>query len=114
MQLFNRLVVSIIVFLLMIFVGAAAYQQIEAAQRWSYVDSLYFTVITVTTIGYGDLAPQTDIGKIFTIFFSFLGIGMAFYFFSLIGKYIFKKHLVSRLKESGRLRGKKGVRKVSS
>lgn len=35
------------------------------AMRWS--GTLYFSVITLTTIGHGDFAPQTDIGKIFTI-----------------------------------------------
>ena len=35
------------------------------AMRWS--GTLYFSVINLITIGYGDFAPQTDIGKIFTI-----------------------------------------------
>ena len=69
------------------------------AEGWNYLDSLYFTVVTVTTIGYGDFAPQTNIGKIFTMFFPFIGIAMAFYFFSIVGKYIYKKTFESKLKE---------------
>tara|TARA_Y100000310_G_scaffold253795_1_gene260760 strand:- start:16 stop:405 length:390 start_codon:yes stop_codon:yes gene_type:complete len=109
MKLFNRLAISVVIFIALILAGAQAYHQIEG---WRYVDSLYFTVITVTTIGYGDLTPVTDQGKIFTIFYSFLGIGMAFYFFSLIGRYMFRRQLRSKLSEQGRLKGKRGVRKI--
>ena len=66
------------------------------------LDSIYFVVITVTTIGYGDIAPATDIGKIYTMFFSFFGVSFAFYMFSLISSRVFKKHLsrkVSQIRE---------------
>lgn len=109
MKLFNRLVISVMVFLTLIFLGAYVYHQVE---NWRYLDSLYFTVMTVTTVGYGDFVPTKDISKIFTMVSSFLGIAMAFYFFSLIGKYLFKKHHYSKLVENGRLKGKKGVRKI--
>ena len=46
------------------------------AEDWSFLDALYFCVMTITTIGYGDLAPTTPVSKIFTIAYSFLGIGM--------------------------------------
>jgi len=45
-------------------------------EHWRLLDSLYFTVTTLTTVGYGDLSPQTDAGKIFTIFYLFVGIGL--------------------------------------
>ena len=81
--------VSILIFLVVMGLGSFGYQRLEG---WDYLDSIYFVVVTVTTIGYGDLVPQTDMGKIFTIFFSFLGIASAFYFVSLLGRYIFEKH----------------------
>ena len=96
MNLHKKFTYAIIMFLILLFVGAFVYFSIEG---WAYLDALYFTVVTVTTIGYGDLVPQTEIGKIFTIFFSFLGIGMAFYFFTLFGKYIYKKTFQEELKE---------------
>ena len=37
---------------------------------------MYFSVVTIATVGYGDLAPQTAIGKIFTICYIFAGIGI--------------------------------------
>jgi len=88
MDLHKKFIFAIIIFFIFLFGGILAYSHIEG---WRYLDSAYFTVATVTTIGYGDFVPKTDMGKIFTIFFSFLGIGMAFYFVTLFGKYIYKK-----------------------
>lgn len=66
----------VIIFCLMIAVwlgGAVFYHLVEGL---NYVDALYFTACTLTTVGYGDFAPQTDLGKIFTAFYAFLGIGI--------------------------------------
>jgi len=105
----NRLVVSIIVFIALIIIGASVYHYVEG---WSTLDSYYFTIVTVTTIGYGDFSPQSDIGKIFTMVYSFVGMAFLFYFISLTGRYMFSKHLRDRLKSNGRLRGKRGIRRV--
>ncbi|MEG0283381.1 MAG: potassium channel family protein [Bacilli bacterium] len=40
------------------------------------IDSLYFCVVTLMTIGYGDLTPVTTLGKLFTIVYAFLGVGI--------------------------------------
>lgn len=42
--------------------------------RW--LDSLYFSVITLTTIGYGDFVPSTDLGKVFTIGYVITDVGI--------------------------------------
>jgi voltage-gated potassium channel len=96
MDLHKKFIFAIIFFLTFLFGGTFIYSYLEG---WNYIDSLYFTVVTVTTIGYGDFFPKTNIGKIFTMFFSFFGIGMAFYFFTLFGKYISKKTFKEELKE---------------
>ena len=49
--------------LIIIFSGTLIYHYLE---DWSYLDSFYFSVVTLTTIGYGDFSPQTDGGKLFT------------------------------------------------
>lgn len=59
--------------LTMIIAGAVFYHHVE---KLSWVDSIYFCVITLATVGYGDITPTTDIGKIFTIFYILSGIGI--------------------------------------
>jgi voltage-gated potassium channel len=46
------------------------------AEGWSLLDALYFSVITEATIGFGDLVPQTRFGKIFTIAYVNIGVGI--------------------------------------
>lgn len=53
--------------------GTVFYHYIEG---WGWVDSYYFCVVTLTTIGYGNFIPQTDFAKIFTTFYIFVGIGI--------------------------------------
>lgn len=53
--------------------GATMYQWLE---KFSVVNSYYFVVITLSTIGYGDVVPTTDAGKIFTIFFIIFGLAL--------------------------------------
>jgi voltage-gated potassium channel len=45
-------------------------------EGWSPLDCLYFSVTTIATVGYGDITPQTPLGKLFTIFYIVAGIGI--------------------------------------
>jgi voltage-gated potassium channel len=54
-------------------IGTVFYRFVEG---WSWLDSLYFCVITLATVGYGDFSPQTPLGKIFTMVYIFTGIGL--------------------------------------
>lgn len=46
------------------------------AEGWSWIDALYFSVISLTTVGYGDLSPSTTFTKLFTIFYVLNGVGV--------------------------------------
>lgn len=61
------------VVLLMLVAGAHIYHRLEG---WSYLDAFYFTVITLTTVGYGDFSPHTESGKIFSMIYIFMGLGV--------------------------------------
>ena len=54
-------------------IASIAYHYIEG---WRWIDAVYFSVITIATVGYGDFSPQTDVGKLFTIFYIFTGLGL--------------------------------------
>jgi voltage-gated potassium channel len=54
-------------------IGTVYYHYIEG---WRWLDSLYFCVMTLATVGYGDFAPKTDPGKVFTMLYVFIGIGL--------------------------------------
>lgn len=59
--------------LLLLISGTFFYVHVE---HWSYLDALYFCVMTMSTIGYGDFTPTTTLSKIFTIIYSLTSIGV--------------------------------------
>ncbi len=61
----KRLYISFALLLLIVLVGTAGYAVI---QGWGLLDSLFMTVITLTTVGFGEIHPLTDSGRVFTIF----------------------------------------------
>jgi len=57
----------------LIVLGTIVYHAFES---WSWVDSLYFSVVAVTTVGFGDLTPSTDASKLFTVVYIVSGISI--------------------------------------
>jgi len=72
-----RLLLAAALFVLTI--GTIFYHFVE---HWTWLNSYYFSVVTLTTVGYGDFAPHTAAGKIFTTFYLFFGIGIITAFIS--------------------------------
>lgn len=56
-----------------IIAGTFLYHWLEG---WGFLDSAYFVIITLTTIGYGDFSPTTPTTKILTIFFALNGVAI--------------------------------------
>ena len=54
------------------------------AEGWSYLDALYFCVVSLATVGYGDLTPTTPIARMFTIVYLINGIGILLALFDRI------------------------------
>ena len=59
---------------LSLLVGGSIFYHI--VEKWNWLDSYYFCVVTLATVGYGDLVPKTDLGKLFTTFYILIGIGI--------------------------------------
>ena len=57
----------------LLFAGTIFYWRVE---DWTPFESLYFSVITLTTVGYGDFAPVTGLGRAFTVGYVLLGLGV--------------------------------------
>ena len=66
---------------LIIGVGAALFHWLEG---WSWLDSVYFVVITLTTIGYGDFSPTTPLTKLITVFYGLNGVILLLMLFDVI------------------------------
>lgn len=54
-------------------IGTGAMMYLE---DFSFIDSLYFSVVSLTTVGYGDYSPETTPGKIFVMIYLLVGIGI--------------------------------------
>ena len=62
-------------------------------EGWSVLDSLYFSVTTLTTVGFGDPAPATAAGKIFTMLYIFVGLGVIGGFINVLAKHTFARRM---------------------
>jgi voltage-gated potassium channel len=68
-----------LLFSLLLTVGASGYYLIEG---WSILNSLYMTLITLTTIGFQEIEPLSERGRIFTIFLIIIGVSSMAYILS--------------------------------
>ena len=90
MRLFFVLLASIG---LTVIVGTLIIYEIESYGNYqidSYLDAVWWTVSTITTVGYGDIVPQSDEGRIASIFFMFIGIGLLSFLISVISNVFVK------------------------
>ena len=64
-------------------IGMVVYHLLEG---WGWIDCLYFCVVTLATVGFGDLHPTTDPAKLFTVVYILTGIGILAGFVSELTK----------------------------
>ena len=71
-------------------IGVIGYTAIEG---WSFLDSLYMTITTITTVGYSEVHPLTTAGRIFSIFLIVGGVGGALYALTGIVQYVIEGNI---------------------
>lgn len=72
--------------LLVVLIGTFGYKSISDSYSW--IDALYMTIITTTTVGFAEVHPSGDIEKLFTIFLIITSISIFGYVISVISEYI--------------------------
>ncbi|PWW77506.1 hypothetical protein C7212DRAFT_356929 [Tuber magnatum] len=70
----TSLATSLTAFLFLWLGGAMVFTFSERRQKWSYFESLYFTYVTLLTIGYGDLYPESNSGKPFFVVWTIIAV----------------------------------------
>ncbi len=83
MKRVNRLQIAIGFLVLVCLSGFAGYYLLEGL---SFVDAIYMTITTLSTVGFGDITPQTDAGKLFTVILIIFGVGTMFYTFGQLAE----------------------------
>ncbi len=75
-----------------IIIGTAGFMLIE---KFSFLDALYFTVVTIATVGYGDVSPATAGGKIFAMFIIVIGIGAFLTLLTSLAQWLAQRRQIS-------------------
>lgn len=103
----DRLLLVLVLLLCCLLAGTAGYRLIEG---WSWFDSLYMTVITIGTVGYGEVRTLSSAGRVFTIFLILGGIGLFTYGFTAITQIVVEGELAKAFR---RMRMEQSIAQLS-
>lgn len=92
----RRLAVAVVLIVFLIASGTFGYSSIEG---WNFSDSLYMTFITLTTVGFSEVHPLDQSGRVFTVVFLVVGFGAAGFALSTLFGFIFEGPMVEAVKE---------------
>jgi len=84
----NKFYLAITLLIALLFIGVLGYRTIAG---YNWVDALYMTVITIATVGYGEVTPLDDTAKLFTVFLILTSIAIIAFSLSVITEYIVKQ-----------------------
>lgn len=91
------------IFVALLAVGVVAFSFVF--EKWPIIDSLYFTVVMLTSAGYGDLSPTSPGGKVFTALFALVGIIMLGMVLGVVGSTLVAEQ-VAASQNVGKIKGK--------
>lgn len=89
----EKVLYAVVLTFIIILIGTFVYRSVE---NWGWVDSTYFAVSTLTTVGFGDLHPTHTVSRVFTIFYMLIGISIMLYTVTLIGAYSVESRFYSK------------------
>ncbi len=90
-----KLYISIFLLISVIFIGVSGYMLFSGD---NFIDSLYMTIITMTTVGFGEIHPLTGNEKIFTIFLILISIVVYAYSVTALTEYLANGKILQLLK----------------
>lgn len=108
MNTIRKLALAILALGLVISVGVLGYTFIEG---WNFLDALYMTITTVSTVGFREMRPLSDRGRLFTIALIIGGVGTMFYTFSSFMSFMIEGEL---LKILGRRKVEAAIKKLKN
>lgn len=97
----RRLFLVLLATVLIVAIGTAWYTFVE---EWAVLDALYMTVITLSTVGFGEVEPLSQESRLFTVFLILLGAGTVAYAVSSLGEYLLTSGIVERMRRRALLR----------
>ncbi len=74
--------VAVIIVLSWIIIGTFLFHSLE---NWTYAQSFYYSVTTLTTVGYGDFTPTTDLSRVIASLYMLIGVTITLGAFGYIG-----------------------------
>ena len=91
----TKIYTAVFLLIVILFIGVTGYKMIS---DYTWVDAVYMTVITMTTVGFGEVVPLDENSKIFTIFLILASVIIMGYALSIITEYILSKNNIEELK----------------
>jgi len=106
MSVTRRLYLAVFLVLSILILGTLGYWLIEG---WSPFNALYMTVITISTVGFREVAPLSFAGKLFTLFLIVAGVGTVIYTLGTLVEFLVEGHFTGLL---GRRRMERQIEKL--
>ncbi len=96
----RQLQLGLALLLFTIVIGTFGFMLIE---KWNFIDSIYMTIITISTTGFKEVEPLSETGRLFTIFLIILGVGTIAYTGGRAVQFVFETQLFRRRRMSKKL-----------